>query len=168
MIEFTVCYIKQDTKVLLLNREYPTWMGCWNGIGGKIEVGESPRECILREINEETGLVISNIQFKGIETWFIDGKFIGGMYIYVSEFPNEQIYKTPLKTYEGILDWKELDWITNPNNMGVANDIPVTIKKVLFDEMIYEHRCLYKDGKLIKHQITSMDKDYELLEKRTN
>ena len=158
--------IKQDSKILLLNREFSAWMGCWNGVGGKLEVGESPRECIIREINEETGLNISNVQFKGIESWFIDHEFVGGMYLYVAELSNEQIYQTPIKTYEGILDWKECDWIINPKNMGVANDIPVTLKPVLFEEMIYEHRCLYKDGKLAGHQIITIDKDYELLEKK--
>lgn len=48
MIEFTVCYIKQDTKILLLNREYPAWMGCWNGVGGKLEAGESPYHILLK------------------------------------------------------------------------------------------------------------------------
>jgi len=166
MIEFTVCYIKQDSKILLLNREFPAWMGCWNGVGGKLEVGESPRECIIREINEETGLDIFNVHFKGIKSWFIDNKFVGGMYLYVAELPNEQIYQTPIKTYEGILDWKEYDWITNPKNMGVANDIPVILKPVLFEERINEYRCLYKDGKLVEHQIINIDEDYELIENK--
>jgi 8-oxo-dGTP diphosphatase len=149
-----------------MNREFPAWMGCWNGVGGKLEAGESPRECIIREIHEETGLDIADVQFKGIESWFIDNKFVGGMYLYVAELPNEQIYLTPKKTNEGILDWKECDWIINSKNMGVASDIPVTLKPVLFEKKIYEHRCLYKDGKLVEHQIITIDKDYELLENK--
>ena len=50
MLEFTICFIKQGNNILLLNREKPTWMGNWNGVGGKIHARESPKQCILREI----------------------------------------------------------------------------------------------------------------------
>jgi len=143
-------------------------MGCWNGVGGKLEEGESPRACIIREIKEETGLDISNVQFKGIESWFIDHQFVGGMYLYVAELPDEQLYQTPKKTKEGILDWKEYDWITNPKNMGVAKDIPATLKSVLFEKQVYEHQCFYKDDKLVKHQTIPIDTDDELLVFRGN
>ena len=72
MIDYTVCYIKQGSKILLLNREYPACIGHWNGIGGKLEEGESPRESILREMKEETGLKNLNVQFKGVEAWIKD------------------------------------------------------------------------------------------------
>ena len=166
MIDFTVCFIKQGSKVLLLNREFPAWMGHWNGVGGKIEPGESPRESMVREIYEETGLTIPDVQFKGIETWFVDQQFVGGMYLYSADLPDEHIYETPVKISEGILDWKELSWITNPQNTGVASDIPMTLKHILFDEEIYEHRCSYSEGKLVKHQLIGVDKPYELPEYR--
>lgn len=56
---------------------------------------------------------------------------------------------------------EEYDWITNPKNMGVAKDIPVTLKSVLFEKQTYEHRCSYKDDKLVKHQAIPIDKDDE-------
>lgn len=54
MLKYTICFIKRADNILLLNREKPGWMGSWNGVGGKIETGETPIECILREIYEET------------------------------------------------------------------------------------------------------------------
>lgn len=162
MLNYTICFIKQGSKLLLLNRESPAWMGIWNGVGGKIEEGESARESIIREIFEETGLSINNPQFKGITSWIVDEVFVDGMYLYVAELPEEKRFDTPIKTAEGILDWKEYDWIIHPKNVGLTSDIPKYIKHILFDETIYEHRCFYSDGKLIDHKLIEIDKSFEV------
>jgi 8-oxo-dGTP diphosphatase len=47
-------------------------------VGGKIEENESPRESALREIEEETGISLDSIDFKGIVTWIVDGKLTAG------------------------------------------------------------------------------------------
>ncbi|RXZ77424.1 8-oxo-dGTP diphosphatase [Paenibacillaceae bacterium] len=166
MLKFTICFIKQGSKILLLNREFPAWMGVWNGVGGKLEGGESARESIIREIYEETGLSINNPQFKGIASWIVNEGFVDGMYLFVAELPMEESFDTPIKTYEGILDWKEYEWIIHPKNAGLTSDIPKYIKHILFDEAIYEHRCFYKDGKLIDHELIEIDKSFELLENK--
>lgn len=43
MIKYNLCYIRKENKILLLNRELPGWMGCWNGVGGKLQANEEPR-----------------------------------------------------------------------------------------------------------------------------
>jgi len=82
MLKFTICFIKQEDRILLLNREKPSWMGCWNALGGKIEPNENPRSSALREFKEESGIILDDIHFKGIVTWIVDGKWVGGMYVY--------------------------------------------------------------------------------------
>jgi len=61
----TLCYVKDrnTNKILMLHRikkENDMHEGKWNGLGGKLEMGESPEECVIREINEEAGLFIVN------------------------------------------------------------------------------------------------------------
>lgn len=59
MILSTLCYIEKDGKYLMLHRtkkKHDINKGKWLGIGGKFEEGESPEECIIREVKEETGL----------------------------------------------------------------------------------------------------------------
>ena len=68
----TLCYIEQDECYLMLHRtkkEKDENHDKWIGVGGKFEEGESPEECLLREVKEETGLTLTRYQFRGIITF---------------------------------------------------------------------------------------------------
>ena len=65
----TLCYVKRNGKTLMIHRikkDNDMHMGKWNGLGGKFEEGETPEECAIREVYEESGLVVTNLQLKGI------------------------------------------------------------------------------------------------------
>ena len=51
-LKYTLCFIRRGDEILMLNREKPSWMGMWNGVGGRMEANETPKECILREVWE--------------------------------------------------------------------------------------------------------------------
>ena len=71
----TLCYPERDGKYLMLHRtkkENDENGGKWIGVGGKFEVGESPEECMLREVREETGLILTRYAFRGIVTFVSD------------------------------------------------------------------------------------------------
>ncbi len=56
----TLCYVKHDGKTLMIHRikkENDIHAGKWNGLGGKFQPGETPEECVIREIFEEFGLI---------------------------------------------------------------------------------------------------------------
>ncbi|MFS0821835.1 NUDIX hydrolase [Bacillus sp. 1P02SD] len=150
MYSYTICFIKQGNKILLLNRESPEWMGIWNGVGGKLEESETPLECVLREISEETGIEMKpeNVWHKGNISWTNPRhSYFDGMYVFVAELPDAYEYHTPLKTDEGILDWKDLSWILHPKNVGLAN-LKYFLHEILNDATNYEHRFLY-DGDVV-------------------
>ncbi|XEC96561.1 NUDIX domain-containing protein [Paenibacillus tarimensis] len=151
MIKYNICFIKRGHEILLLNREYPSWMGCWNGIGGKVEQGETPRDSMIREIEEETNMKEYTLSFKGIITWSVDGSHVGGMYTYMAEVPETLTYATPIKTDEGILDWKTMGWVLHEQNRGIAANIPESIETILHDPDCYDHLCVYENG-LLKNQ----------------
>lgn len=68
----TLCYIEKDEKYLMLHRvlkKNDINKDKWIGVGGHFEKGESPEDCLLREVKEETGLTLTSYQFHGIITF---------------------------------------------------------------------------------------------------
>ena len=68
----TLCYIENDGKYLMLHRnvkENDVNEGKWIGVGGHFEADESPEECLLREVKEETGYTLTSYLFRGIVTF---------------------------------------------------------------------------------------------------
>jgi 8-oxo-dGTP diphosphatase len=104
MILATLCYIKCDGCTLMVYRnKKPNDIheGKWNGLGGKVEAGESPEECVIREVYEESGLSICNPKMCGL---LIFPKFKSNdWYVFVftaTEFSGELI-----DSPEGRLEW---------------------------------------------------------------
>jgi 8-oxo-dGTP diphosphatase len=146
---YTICFIKKGEELLLLNRNFAPNMGLWNGVGGKIQRGETPEQCIKREVYEETGIALSKVLYKGTVNWTVDDERFGGMYLYIAELPDSFIYTTPRSMQEGILEWKPLKWIINNQNLGVVSNIPHFLPLALSSEDIYEHHCTYTQGQLV-------------------
>lgn len=68
----TLCYIEKNEKYLMLHRvlkKNDINKDKWIGVGGHFEKGESPEDCLLREVKEETGLTLTSYQFRGIITF---------------------------------------------------------------------------------------------------
>ncbi|UUZ82355.1 8-oxo-dGTP diphosphatase [Paenibacillus sp. P26] len=160
-IKYTICFIRRNDEILLLNRERAPWMGAWNGVGGKIEPGESPKESVLREIAEETGLVPRSVVFKGMVTWQVDDSYFGGMYAYLAEVEEELEFTTPRPTEEGLLDWKKIDWILHPDNKGVASNIPKYLPKPLGDSRRFEHFCTFRGGRMTDFESRELAEETE-------
>lgn len=72
MINTTLCYIERDDEYLMLHRvkkENDINKDKWIGLGGKFEENESPEECLLREVYEESGLRLTSWRYRGIVTF---------------------------------------------------------------------------------------------------
>ena len=91
----TLCYVEQDGKYLMLLRNKKKQdenAGKWIGVGGKFEEGESPQDCLLREVQEETGLRLTQYRFRGIVTFVSDRYETEYMHLFTAHgFEGERI-----------------------------------------------------------------------------
>ncbi len=102
----TLIYIENDSKYLMLHRtkkEHDCNKGKWIGIGGKFNETESPEECVVREVKEETGLTLLSMEYRGIVTFVSDDNFTEYMHIFWSK----DFSGTLCECDEGELEWVE-------------------------------------------------------------
>ena len=89
----TLCYIERDGKYLMLHRnkkENDINEGKWIGVGGKFEFGETPEECMVREVMEETGLTVNAYTYRGLVTFVQEGVECEYMHLFTAtEFSGE-------------------------------------------------------------------------------
>lgn len=110
----TLCYIEKDGKYLMLHRtvkENDVNKDKWIGVGGHFEKDESPEECLLREVKEETGYTLTSYRFRGLVT-FISGN---GVTEYMSLFTADGFEGEQIECDEGELEWVEKDRIESLN-----------------------------------------------------
>lgn len=144
----TLCFVKKDDKILMINRNKPPFMGMWNAVGGHLEDGETPIQCAIREIYEEGNIKVDNAELISISTWNYDDDEI---YVYVSHLPdNYDISKYPIKINEGIIDFKEIDWVLNMKNYGIIEDLRVFLNDIKNNEK-HNYHLVYDNSKLIEY-----------------
>ena len=103
----TLCFLTRGNDVLMLKRVKQPHCGLWNGVGGKIETGESPLASCLREVSEETGFCLTTARFGGLLSWQQEDRTCGSIYLYTAPAPTDQ----PSASSEGILKWHPKEWV---------------------------------------------------------
>ncbi|MCM1120069.1 MAG: 8-oxo-dGTP diphosphatase [bacterium] len=100
----TLCYIERDGAYLMLHRvkkERDINKDKWIGVGGHFEEDESPEECLLREVEEETGLVLTDYRLRGVITFTTDSYPTEYMFLYTAEGYTGTMHACE----EGELEW---------------------------------------------------------------
>lgn len=100
----TLCYIEKDDCYLMLHRvkkEKDVNKDKWIGVGGHFEEHESPEECLLREVKEETGLTLTSYRFCGLVTFSSEGWPTEYMCLYTADKFTGQLRECS----EGTLEW---------------------------------------------------------------
>lgn len=134
MFNCTLCYIENDRdEYLMLHRvkkKNDVNQDKWIGVGGKFEDKESPEECLLREVWEETGLKLTDYRFRGIVTFASDGWETEYMHLYTAS------------GYEGTMkecDEGNLEWVKK----SAVQDLPIWEGDKIFFRLLEEDRSFF-------------------------
>jgi 8-oxo-dGTP diphosphatase len=149
MIFATLCYIRKNDRTLMIHRvkrEGDMHAGKWNGLGGKIIPGETPEECVVREVYEESGLKLKKPLLRGVltfpgfandEDWYafvflateFEGDLVESEEGYLQWVPNEEILD--LELWDG--DQIFIPWLDRPE--------------------FFSGKFMYQNGSLVEHQV---------------
>jgi 8-oxo-dGTP diphosphatase len=125
-------------------------MGKWNGLGGKLESGETPEECAIREVKEESGLIADHLIFKGFITFpMFDGIKDWHVFIFVIDKWSGELIDSP----EGKLEWINNDKL---NDLSLWDGDKIFLKW-LNRQGFFSAKFNYKSGKLISHEVVFYD-----------
>lgn len=147
----TLCYVKDlpNQKTLMLHRikkQNDVHRGKWNGLGGKFDAGESPEECVIREVFEESGLKITNPKMNGFLTF---PEFKDGEDWFVFVFTAEQFSGELIDSNEGHLQWIP-DAELFSLNLWDGDEIFMEWIKL---NKFFSGKFTYKEGKLTGHTV---------------
>ena len=157
MFHCTLCYLESEKgEYLMLHRvkkKNDVNHDKWIGVGGKFEDGESPEDCLLREVREETGLTLTRYRFRGVVTFVAEGYETEYMHLYTAS------------GYAGTLtscDEGDLEWV--PKNQ--VDRLPIWEGDKLFfrliadpDSPFFSLKLVYQGDRLVQAALDGKELD---------
>ncbi|MDO4815145.1 MAG: 8-oxo-dGTP diphosphatase [Bacillota bacterium] len=149
MINTTLCYIERDDEYLMLHRvkkENDINKDKWIGLGGKFEENESPEECLLREVYEESGLRLTSWRYRGIVT-FVNTKCASElMHLFTADAFEGEI---------GPCDEGELEWIKKSELMRLTlwEGDKIFLRLLDSDEPFFSLKLCYDGDELVSAKL---------------
>ncbi len=145
----TLCYLEKNDSYLLLHRikkQNDINKDKWIGVGGHFEDFESPDECLVREVFEETGLKLNSYQFRGIVT-FVSHDSGEKMYEYMCLYTSSDFSGNMIDCDEGKLEWvKKADM----KKLNFWEGDYIFLDLIEKNEPFFSLKLEYKNGSLEK------------------
>ncbi|MCR5109240.1 MAG: 8-oxo-dGTP diphosphatase [Lachnospiraceae bacterium] len=145
----TLCYLEKDGRYLMLLRnkkKQDVNEGKWIGVGGKTENGESPEECLCREVKEETGLILNDFKLRGILTFSSKGWEDEVIFVYTSD------------DFEGIIrecSEGELRWIRKEDiwDLNLWEGDRIFLELLMKDSPLFSLKLSYEGDTLTEKKL---------------
>lgn len=145
MLHTTLCYPVKNGRYLMLHRvkkEGDANRDKWIGIGGKFLENESPEECLLREVREETGLTLTSWRYRGIVT-FVSDRWEGE---YMHLFTAHEWQGEISDCDEGELAWVDTDAVPS---LPIWEGDKIFLRLLAEDSGFFSLKLGYKGEKLV-------------------
>ena len=146
MINTTLCDIEKDNRYLMLHRtkkENDLNEGKWIGVGGKFEKNETPEECLLREVKEETGLTLTKYRLRAVITFISNQWETEYMYLFTAnEFTGEVT-----ECSEGVLEWVNKEEVMKLN---LWQGDRIFLKKIMKEDNFFTLKVVYEGEQLVE------------------
>ena len=146
----SLCYIEKDGAYLMMHRvkkQNDINREKWVGIGGKFESGETPYDCAIREVKEETGLTPKNLKYRGLVTFVSDLYGTEYMHLFTADGYEGQLVKD---CKEG-----ELVWVNKKDlfSLNIWEGDKIFFELLDSQENFFSLKLVYKGDKLVSHEI---------------
>lgn len=145
----TLCYIEKDDCYLMLHRVKKAVdinKDKWIGIGGHLEEGESPEECLVRETREETGLELTDYSLRGVITFVTDSYPTEYMFLYTAT----RFSGTMISCDEGDLEWVP---IKDVEKLPIWEGDKVFFRLLREQEEFFSLKLRYEGEKLVETKL---------------
>ena len=147
MILSTLCYIEKEGQYLLLHRvkkEHDVNRDKWIGVGGKFLEGESPEECLLREVKEETGLTLTHWRFRGIVTFVCPPWPVEYMHLYTADGFEGEVGECD----EGVLEWVDKQKVCD---LPIWEGDRLFLARLAADAPPFSLKLVYEGDRLVEY-----------------
>ncbi len=149
----TLCYLEKGDSYLMLHRvkkENDANKDKWIGVGGGFEAGESPEDCMKREILEETGFTVKAWRYRGIVTFVSD------------VYPTEYMHLFTVTDWEGeqkVCDEGDLAWIKKEDLLSLPmwEGDKIFLKLLDEDASFFSLKLCYEGGKLVYSELNGKE-----------
>jgi 8-oxo-dGTP diphosphatase len=153
----TLCYLKVDGKTLMIHRikkENDMHHGKWNGLGGKLNPGETPEECVIREVREESGLTIMKPRLKGLLTF---PRFANDEDWYAFVYVAREFSGDLIDSAEGVLKWIDDEKLLELDLWAGDYIFLPRLEQPGF----FSGKFVYRSGELVDHRGVFYDSPFE-------
>ncbi len=145
----TLCYIEKEDSYLMLHRVKKVNdenQDKWIGVGGKIEEGESPEECLLREVKEETGITLTKYRYRGLVTFVSNQWGCEYMHLFTATEYEGEIKECD----EGNLEWVSKDRI---EDLNLWEGDKIFFRLLEQDVPFFSLKLCYDEDRLVSHKV---------------
>ena len=150
MKQTTLCYIESEGKYLMLHRvkkENDENKDKWVGLGGKLEAGESPFDCVRREVFEEAGISPLNLRYRGIITFVSDIYGTEYMHLFSANGYSGQINSNCL---EGELEFVPKSDISM---LPIWEGDKIFLSLLDTEDRFFSLKLIYEAQRLVSHEL---------------